>query len=54
MHSGLQAGGLPMTPGWQEQTDTPLLILHKLFGPQGDGWHGFLGGSGSRHHYICQ
>lgn len=45
IHSGLHDGGLPLKPGWQEQTGIPLLILHILFGPQGDGWQGFLGGS---------
>lgn len=34
-----------MKLGWHEQTGIPLFILHALFGPQGEGWHGFLGGS---------
>lgn len=45
IHSGRQAGGLPINPGWQEQTATPLLTLHKLLGPQGDGLQGSLGAS---------
>lgn len=42
-HSGLQVGGLPMYPTAHEQTAWPLISLHWLFGPQGDGLHGFLG-----------
>lgn len=42
-HSGLQFGGLPMYVGWHEHTAWPLTSLHWLFGPQGDGLHGFFG-----------
>jgi hypothetical protein len=41
-HSGLQVGGLPMKPGTQEQTAWPLISLHWLLGPQGEGLHGFF------------
>lgn len=44
-HSGLQIGGLPMKPGTQEQTAWPLISLHWLLGPQGEGLHGFCGSS---------
>lgn len=45
VHSGLQPGGLPIYSGKQEHTACPLTSLHWLFGPQGDGLHGFLGAS---------
>jgi len=43
-HSGLHDGGLPRKLGWQEHTARPLVTRHTLFGPQGDGSHGFCGG----------
>lgn len=44
-HSGLQFGGEPMKVCRQEQTAWSLISLHWLFGPQGEGWHGFVGSS---------
>lgn len=49
-HSGRHDGGLPMKPGWHEQTATPLFTLHKLFGPHGDGLQGCVGAT--RKHII--
>lgn len=40
-HSGRQNGGLPEYPGTQEQIAWPFASRHWLFGPQGDGKHGF-------------
>ena len=40
-HSGRQVGGLPKYPGTHEQTACPLISRHWLFGPQGEGLHGF-------------
>lgn len=42
VHSGLHAGGLPMNSGKHEQTDCPLMGLHWLLGPQGEGLQGLL------------
>lgn len=42
-HSGLQPGGLPIYSSKQVQTACSLFTRHWLFGPQGDGKHGFLG-----------
>lgn len=42
MHSGLQVGGAPKNPGKQEQIACPLTSRHWLFGPQGEGLHGFI------------
>lgn len=42
-HSGRQAGAFPAKPGKHEQTATPLFSRHWLFGPHGDGLHGFIG-----------
>lgn len=42
VHSGLQDGGLPMKSGKHEHTDCPLIDLHWLLGPQGDGLQGRL------------
>lgn len=47
-HSGRQAGGLPISPGWQEHTATPLFTLQRLLGPHGDGLHGSLGTTGTK------
>lgn len=44
-HSGLHDGGLPKKLGWQEHTAWPLVTLHTLFGPHGDGSQGFCGGN---------
>lgn len=41
VHSGLQDGGLPMYPGTHEHTACWFIVRHWLFGPQGDGLHGF-------------
>lgn len=45
-HSGRQAGGEPLYDGKHEQTDWPLIGLHWLYGPHGDGWHG-VGSTGA-------
>lgn len=42
-HSGLHPGGLPTKLGRHVHTGWLLTSLHWLFGPQGDGWQGFLG-----------
>lgn len=42
-HSGLQVGGLPINPGTQEHTACWFISRHWLFGPHGDGEHGFFG-----------
>lgn len=39
-HSGLHVGGLPMYPVTHVQTAKPLISLHWLFGPHGDGLQG--------------
>ena len=41
-HSGRQLGGEPVKLGIQEQMAWPFISLHWLWGPQGEGWHGFL------------
>lgn len=41
-HSGRQAGGDPTNVATQEHTAWPFTSLHWLFGPQGEGTHGFL------------
>lgn len=41
-HSALQVGGLPMKPCTQEQTACPLIFIHLLLGPQGDGTQGLV------------
>lgn len=43
VHSGLQVGGLPKYPGKQEHTACSLITRQTLFGPQGEGLHGFVG-----------
>lgn len=40
VHSGRHCGGVPMKPWRHEQTEWPLISLHWLLGPQGDGLHG--------------
>lgn len=40
MHSGRQAGGLPMQYSTHEQIAWPFASLHWLYGPHGDGMHG--------------
>ena len=42
-HSGLQFGGLPMNSGKQEHEGESFATWHCAFGPQGDGWQGFIG-----------
>lgn len=49
-HSGLHPGGDPENPSWHEQIARPLLTRHKLFGPHGDGSHGFDGGKAKKIH----
>lgn len=41
-HSGLHDGGVPIKLGTQVQTAWPFTALHWLFGPHGDGLHGFI------------
>lgn len=43
IHSGWQKGGDPLYCGRHEQTATLDDMRHRLFGPQGDGSHGFNG-----------
>lgn len=43
-HSGRQPGGLPTYSRKHEQTAWPWFSLHSLFGPHGEGWHGFIFG----------
>lgn len=40
IHSGLQFGGESKYPEIQEQTACSFILLHWLFGPQGEGLHG--------------
>lgn len=42
VHSGLHDGGVPTYPTTQEHTAWLFISLHWLFGPQGDGLHGWL------------
>lgn len=42
-HSGRQDGGLPRKPGTHEHTACPLICLHWLLGPHGEGLQGFFG-----------
>lgn len=41
-HSGRQYGGEPTKEGKQEQTACPLISLHWLFAPHGDGLQGLV------------
>lgn len=41
IHSGLHVGGLPTNPGTQEHTAWEFISRHWLFGPHGEGLHGF-------------
>lgn len=43
MHSGRQFGGDPLNSGKQEHAGELPVVLHKEFGPQGFGSHGFIG-----------
>ena len=43
IHSGLHVGGILMYSGKHEHVGWLLFILQILFGPQGDGRHGFSG-----------
>jgi len=43
IHSGLQFGGVPMNSATQEHDGASLTTWHWALGPQGDGWHGFIG-----------
>lgn len=47
IHSGLQFGGDPIKVGKHEQDGDSPITLHCAFGPQGDGWQGFIGTTGS-------
>lgn len=40
-HSGLQFGGDPWYSGRHEHTAFPFFSMHLLFGPHGDGVHGW-------------
>lgn len=42
VHSGWQLGGLPMYSCKHEQTAWSLTSRHWLYGPHGDGTHGFM------------
>lgn len=42
MHLGRQLGGVLIKFGRHEQDGEPSFTLHKEFGPQGLGWHGFI------------
>lgn len=42
IHSGLQCGGAFMLPSKQEQTGLSFCTRHTLYGPHGDGTHGFV------------
>lgn len=44
-HSGRHEGGFPVYSGRQEHTALPETTRHWLFGPQGDGIHGFVSSS---------
>lgn len=52
MHSGRQFGGFPMYSCKQVQIALSFTALHVLYGPQGDGLHGSLGGSAMK--MICE
>lgn len=53
MHSGRHVGGEPTKPVRHEHTACPLISRHWLFGPQGDGWHGFCGGWAAGEKNTC-
>lgn len=42
VHSGRQFGGTPIKLLRHEHEGDPLISLHWLLGPQGDGSHGFI------------
>lgn len=44
-HSGRQFGGEPIKPNWHEQVGRSPITRQMLFGPHGDGSHGFCGTS---------
>lgn len=46
-HSGRQDGGVPWYPGLQEQTARSFMTRQILYGPHGDGVHGFCGRNGA-------
>jgi len=55
IHSGWQpVCGLPIISGKHVHTARFPDIVQRVFGPQGDGWHGFLGGGGTVKDYISQ
>jgi len=43
VHSGRHIGGFPIKYGKQEHTAWLLSSLHWLFGPHGEGVHGYIG-----------
>lgn len=43
VHSGRHMGGFPMKDGKHEHTAWLLSSLHWLFGPHGEGIHGYIG-----------
>lgn len=47
-HSGLHVGGVPTNPSWQEHTPWPSTSLQLLYGPQGEGTHGFVSSIGAK------
>lgn len=56
IHSGRQFGGELINSGKHEQEGEPLASLQMEFGPQGEGWHKLIGGSGgsSKIHYFSK
>lgn len=45
MHSGWQYGGEPLYSGRHEQEGISLMTWHWAYGPQGEGWQGFIAGA---------
>jgi hypothetical protein len=43
LHSGRQLGGDPVKSGKQEHLACSLIFWQLEFGPQGEGWQGFIG-----------
>lgn len=43
-HSGRQFGGIPINSAWHEHTACWFTSWHWLYGPHGDGSHGFIRG----------
>lgn len=53
VHSGRHCGGVPIKPCKHEQTEWPLISLHWLLGPQGEGLHGCSSRCGGFGVSIC-